>query len=74
MLKWTRRIALLLLALVVLVLLIAWWMLRGSLAQLEGESDLAGLSAPVSMQRDALGVVGEQLGYIIEQLDGAGHA
>ena len=24
--------------------------------------------------RDALGVVGEQLGYIIEQLDGAGHA
>ena len=57
MLKWTRRIALLLLALVVLVLLIAWWMLHGSLAQLEGESDLAGLSAPVSMQRDALGVV-----------------
>ena len=57
MLKWTRRIALLLLALVVLVFLIAWWMLRGSLAQLEGESDLAGLSAPVSVQRDALGVV-----------------
>ena len=57
MLKWTRRIALLLLALVVLVLLIAWWMLHGSLAQLEGESDLAGLSAPVSVQRDALGVV-----------------
>ena len=57
MLKWTRRIALLLLALVVLVVLVAWWMLRGSLAQLDGETGLAGLSAPASVQRGALGVV-----------------
>jgi penicillin amidase len=57
MLKWTRRIALLLLALVVVALLVVWWLMRGSLARLEGESGLAGLSAPVSIQRDALGVV-----------------
>ncbi|WP_062354922.1 penicillin acylase family protein [Pseudoxanthomonas mexicana] len=57
MLKWTRRIALLLLALVVVALLLAWWLMRGSLAHLDGEQPLAGLSAPVSLQRDALGVV-----------------
>lgn len=57
MLKWTRRIALLLLALVALALLAAWWSMRGSLARLDGEQALAGLSAPVVLQRDALGVV-----------------
>nr|WP_298132971.1 penicillin acylase family protein [uncultured Pseudoxanthomonas sp.] len=57
MLKWTRRIALLLLALVVVALLVAWWSMRGSLAALDGEQPLAGLSAPVTVQRDALGVV-----------------
>lgn len=57
MLKWTRRIALLLLALVVVALLVAWWSMRGSLARLDGEQALHGLSAPVSLQRDALGVV-----------------
>ncbi|WFC43002.1 penicillin acylase family protein [Pseudoxanthomonas sp. SE1] len=57
MLKWTRRIALLLLALVVVAVLVVWWSMRGSLARLEGEAGLAGLSAPVSIQRDALGVV-----------------
>jgi penicillin amidase len=57
MLKWTRRIALLLLALVVVALLLVWWSLRGSLARLDGEQALPGLSAPVTLQRDALGVV-----------------
>ncbi|WP_334178147.1 penicillin acylase family protein [Pseudoxanthomonas sp.] len=57
MLKWTRRIALLLLALVVVALLVAWWSMRGSLARLDGEQSLPGLSAPVTLQRDALGVV-----------------
>ncbi|MBD9468435.1 penicillin acylase family protein [Pseudoxanthomonas sp. PXM01] len=57
MLKWTRRIALLLLTLVVVALLVAWWLMRGSLARLDGEQALPGLSAPVSIQRDALGVV-----------------
>ncbi|WP_213605347.1 penicillin acylase family protein [Pseudoxanthomonas japonensis] len=57
MLKWTRRIALLLLALVVVAVLVAWWSMRGSLARLDGEQALPGLSAPVTLQRDALGVV-----------------
>ena len=57
MLKWTRRIALLLLALVVVAVLLAWWSLRGSLPRLDGEQALPGLSAPVTLQRDALGVV-----------------
>ncbi len=57
MLKWTRRIALLLLALVVVALLVAWWSMRGSLARLDGTQPLAGLSAPVTVARDALGVV-----------------
>ena len=33
-----------------------WWQMRGSLAQLDGERALAGLGAPVKVERDALGV------------------
>ena len=33
-----------------------WWQMRGSLAQLDGERAVAGLSAPVKIERDALGV------------------
>lgn len=57
MLKWTKRIALLLLVLVVLAFGSGWWLLRGSLPKLDGELALPGLSAPVGVQRDALGVV-----------------
>lgn len=57
MLKWLRRSLYLLLALVAIAVLSAWWLLRGSLPELQGEQDLPGLSAPVSIQRDALGVV-----------------
>lgn len=57
MLRWTRRIALLLLALIVVAVLVAWWLVRGSLPRLEGEVALTGLTAPVSIERDALGVV-----------------
>lgn len=57
MLKWLRRSLLVLLALVAVVALTAWWLLRGSLPPLQGEQVLTGLSAPVSIQRDALGVV-----------------
>ncbi|QNP40269.1 penicillin acylase family protein [Lysobacter solisilvae (ex Woo and Kim 2020)] len=57
MLKWIRRGLLALLLVLVVLALAAWWLLRGSLPQLEGELSLAGLSAPVSIQRDALGVV-----------------
>ncbi|MDQ3494435.1 MAG: penicillin acylase family protein, partial [Pseudomonadota bacterium] len=56
----TRRIArisLLLVALLLLAALAAWWLLRGSLPRLDGEATLPGLSAPVAIERDALGVV-----------------
>lgn len=33
-----------------------WWQMRGSLAQLDGERAVAGLTAPVKIARDALGV------------------
>ena len=49
-----------LIALLLLLLaaaLTSWWLLRGSLPSLDGELALPGLSAPVSVQRDALGVV-----------------
>ncbi len=55
--KLIRR-TLILLALLVLALLVtAWWLLRGSLAQLDGEQALPGLSAPARVLRDALGTV-----------------
>ena len=57
MLKWLKRIALLLLVVVLLAFAIGWWLMRGSLPKLEGDLALYGLSAPVSVQRDALGVV-----------------
>ncbi|HYM85444.1 MAG TPA: penicillin acylase family protein [Pseudoxanthomonas sp.] len=57
MLKWIKRLALLLLVLVLAAVGSGWWLLRGSLPKLEGELALPGLSAPVTIQRDALGVV-----------------
>lgn len=54
---WLRRGALALLAAVALATLAAWWAMRGSLPRLDGEAALAGLSAPVRIERDALGVV-----------------
>ena len=57
MLRWMGAIAGLLLALVVLAGALVWWLLRGSLPALDGELALPGLAAPVSLQRDAIGVV-----------------
>lgn len=54
---WLKRIGLALLLLVVFVFIGTWWLLRGSVPTLDGELALAGLSAPVTLQRDALGVV-----------------
>ncbi|MEO5962250.1 MAG: penicillin acylase family protein, partial [Thermomonas sp.] len=54
---WLKRILIALLLLVVVVVVVGWWLLRGSVPKLDGELPLAGLSAPVTMQRDALGVV-----------------
>jgi penicillin amidase len=58
LLRWTRRGLLGLLALLLLTLLAALALylgLRGSLPALDGEQRLAGLTAPVEMQRDARG-------------------
>ena len=56
MYRWIRRIFVLLLLLTLCAALLAWWLLRGSLPPLQGEQLLSGLSAPVSIQRDVLGV------------------
>src|SRR5690606_21340551 len=55
--KWIRRALVALLAIAVLLAAIAAWLLRGSLPVLGGQRTLPALAAPVSIQRDALGVV-----------------
>lgn len=57
MLRWLLRSLWVVLGLLLVLLLVVWGLLRGSLPQLDGELALPGLSAPVSIQRDALGVV-----------------
>lgn len=56
-----RRLALWLpIALLLLLSLLAlggWWLLRGSVPALDGQQVAIGLGAPVTVQRDALGVV-----------------
>ena len=54
--KWLRRIALVAGLVAVVVPLAVVWLLRASLPQLEGELRLDGLSAPVEIERDDLGV------------------
>ncbi len=53
---WTRRIALGLLVLVLLIALGVWLVLRASLAQIDGRHSAALLTAPVTVARDAGGV------------------
>ncbi len=55
--RWIRRLLWLVVGLVVIVAGGATWLLRGSLPVLAGEQSLAGLSAPVQIERDELGVV-----------------
>ena len=57
MLKWLKRISILVLMLIVVGAGTGWWLMRGSVPTLEGELALDGLTAPVTVQRDALGVV-----------------
>src|SRR5690606_12343506 len=54
--RWSLRIALLLVLLAALAALAAWWSLRASLPVLDARVDLPGLSAPVTIGRDAIGV------------------
>jgi len=46
-----------LVAIVLLAVLVLWLLLRGSLAELDGERPLPGLAIKVTVERDALGVV-----------------
>ncbi|MGB8692893.1 MAG: penicillin acylase family protein, partial [Steroidobacteraceae bacterium] len=55
--RWFLRLILLLLLLLAIAAFAGWWAVRGSLAQLDGEVSMPSLSAPVSVERDALGVV-----------------
>jgi penicillin G amidase len=55
--RWLMRGLWVLLLVVGVVVATLWGLLRGSLAPLDGERPLAGLQAPVTVQRDALGVV-----------------
>ncbi len=57
MVRWFGRVALLLVVLLAVALAVAWWLVRGSLPTLEGDLALRGLVAPVSISRDAVGVV-----------------
>ena len=52
-----KRLGLVLAALSLFIVIAIWWLLRGSLPQLDGTLSLPGLSAPVTIQRDHLGVV-----------------
>jgi len=55
--RWLRRVALAILGIVVVALIGAYLLLRGSLPQLDGKASIAALAAPVAIERDVLGVV-----------------
>ncbi len=57
MVRWLKRGAIVLLVLVLAAFGTGWWLTRGSLATLDGTVEVPGLSAPVEIGRDALGVV-----------------
>jgi len=54
---WLKRLVWGVLILTLAAVFMVWWLLRGSLPRLEGEQAMTGLAAPVSITRDALGVV-----------------
>ncbi len=54
--RWSWRLLLACLAMLLLLALALWLFLRGSLAQLDGELPASGLTADVTALRDALGV------------------
>jgi len=56
-LRWLLRSFWIVLGLLLVLALVVWGLLRGSLPQLDGELALPGLSAPVNIERDALGVL-----------------
>jgi penicillin amidase len=57
LLTWTKRALIALLLILMLIAVSAYFMLRGSLPQLEGSQKLPELSQPVEISRDANGTV-----------------
>ena len=57
-----------LVAIVLLAVLVLWLLLRGSLAELDGERPLPGLASKVTVERDALGVVTITAGHTVEEM------
>ncbi len=57
MLKWLKRISIIVLTLIVVGAATGWWLMRGSVPTLDGKLALDGLTAPATVRRDALGVV-----------------
>ena len=55
--RWLKWLAVGLATTVIVLLVAAWLLMRASLPRLDGDLALDGLSAPVTVQRDALGVV-----------------
>uniref|UniRef100_UPI0019020875 penicillin acylase family protein n=1 Tax=Xanthomonas fragariae TaxID=48664 RepID=UPI0019020875 len=55
--KWLGRLLLGIVVLALAASVTLYLLLRGSLPQLDGASALAGIAAPVNVQRDGLGVV-----------------
>lgn len=53
---WLKRLALGLVAVIVLAIGAGWWAMRGSLPRLDGDARLAGLASAATIQRDALGI------------------
>lgn len=74
MVRWLKRGAFALLILMVLAIGAGWWLLHGSLAKLDGDITMPGLSAPVSIERDALGVVTIHAANEIDAMRALGYA
>ncbi len=73
MLKWLKRISILVLILIVAGAATGWWLMRGSVPTLDGELALDGLSAPATVQRDALGVATIDAGNEVDAMRALGY-
>lgn len=71
--KWLLRGALALFALIALAFATGWWLLHGSVPVLDGTRAIAGLSSPVTIQRDHLGEVTIQAANEVDALRALGY-
>lgn len=72
--RWLKRLSLTLLTLALLLGLTAWWALHASLALLDGEAAVAGLSAPATLERDERGYIGIAAGSRLDAARALGYA